>query len=175
MSSREIIDKDDQLARFSMAQPLGRFCYLWLITLGLYGLHWHYMNWRSFKEGRLSAALAAVFSGFTIYPLSKRVFRLAREQDVAARVEPGLIWISCLIGNMIGFKAPGFWFLLGLPLVLIPTLYVQRTINGYWIRLAPERVQREFFSGGLVAWSTAGLVLWVLTIIGVLDEIVALN
>jgi hypothetical protein len=171
MTGQKPLDDPEQLARFSITQPLGRFSFLWLITLGFYGLHWHYMNWRSFGYRKFSAVCFAIFSGFSIYGLAKRIFRLASEQGMTTSVEPGVILFFCVLGNVIGNRAPGFWFLFGIAITLFPTLYLQRFLNMYWSKLKPNHSQRSFFSGGFIAWSIAGIIYWSLVVLGVLDEI----
>jgi hypothetical protein len=170
MAEQKPSDNLEQLARFSTIQPLGRFSFLWLITFGIYGLHWHYMNWRSFGCSKFSSVMSAIFSGVSIYGLSKRIFRLINGQGVTVSVDPNIIVASCVLGSIISNRAPGFWFLLGMPLILFPTLYLQRFLNAYWLEVKPGRSQRSWFSGGFIAWSIAGSILWSLFVLGTLDE-----
>jgi hypothetical protein len=170
MFGKEPIEDPEQLARFSTTQPLARFCFLWLITLGFYGWHWHYLNWRSFNYGKFSSVLLTIFDEISIYGLAKHIFRLANRQGITVRIDPIYMLISCLVGAYVAYKAPGFWLLLGLPLVLLPSLYLQRCLNMYWLKFRPERKQRSFFSGGFIAWSIFGVIFWSLFIIGTLDE-----
>ena len=170
MAEQEPPANPEQLARFSTTQPLGRFSFLWLITFGIYGLHWHYINWRSFGYGKSSSVLFAIFSGFSIYGLSKRICRLVTGQGITVGIAPGVLVFSAALGGVVSNRAPGFWFLLGLPLILFPTLYLQRFLNMYWLKSKPEHSQRSFFSGGFIAWSIAGVIIWSLIILGTLDE-----
>jgi hypothetical protein len=170
MVGQENPNNTEQLARFSMTQSLGRFSFLWLITFGVYGLHWHYMNWRSFGYTKLSSVGFAIFNEFSIYGLSKRIFRLVNGQGITVGIEPVVFLFSCVLGSIIGNTAPGFWFLLGMPLILLPTLYLQRFLNMYWLQSNPGHAQRSLFSGGFIAWSIVGSILWFLIILSTLDE-----
>lgn len=108
----------------------------------------------------------AIFNVFSIYWLSKRIFRLVNRQGITVDIDPGSIVFLCILGSVIGNNAPAF-FLLGLPLILFPTLYLQRFLNMYWLKSKPEHSQRSFFSGGLIAWSIAGVILWSLVVLGI--------
>ncbi|MBD2461181.1 hypothetical protein H6G89_09005 [Oscillatoria sp. FACHB-1407] len=166
----DIPNDSEQFARFSMTQSLGRFSFLWLITLGIYGLHWHYMNWRAFGFGKFSSGFFALFSGFAIYGLARRIFQLATGQGMTVGVDPAILLFACVLGGILSNRTPGFWFILGLPLILIPTLYLQQFLNTYWSKVKPDRPQRPLFSGGFFVWTIVGVILWGLTIVGILME-----
>jgi hypothetical protein len=161
---------DNQRSRFSMTQPLWRLAFLVFITLGFYQLHWAYMHWRSFDFGRLQSGFFAIFSGFTIYGIAKRIFHLAGSQGVIIGFSPGVILFGYAIGNVISNRAPGFWFILGVPIAIVPLLYVQNVLNLYWEKSRTQHRQIPLFSWGLFAWSVLGLLLWSLAILGTLDE-----
>jgi hypothetical protein len=160
----------NQLSQFSMTQPLWRLAFLAFITLGLYQVHWAYMHWRSFDFGRLNSGFFAVFSGFTIYGIAKRIFHLAGSQGIVTGFSPGVILFGYALGNVISNRAPGFWFILGVLIAILPLLYVQNSLNLYWEKSRIKHRQIPLFSWGFFVWSAFGLLLWGLIILGTLDE-----
>jgi hypothetical protein len=161
-------DNSDKLVRFLRIQSLGRFSFLWLMTMGTYGLHWHYMNWRFFGYKNRKSSFFAVFSGFSIYGLTRRILRLANR---SISVKPGLFLFLSVLGNIIGSNIEyGFWFFLGLLLAGLPPLYLQSVLNQYALKSISGYKYNSFFSGGAIYWSIFGLFLWSLVILGMMGE-----
>jgi hypothetical protein len=151
---------------FSNVMPVWKFCFLYIITLGLYQLPWCHKQWKFLKEKdnvNINPWLRAWFLPFTMYGLAKKIFVIAEKQGY--RENPSAFQITLI-----------YWFFnvlsnLPAPLSLIalfscvPLLTILKAVNYYWEQQQPHLPVRESFTGREVTWIVFGAIFWLLVII----------
>jgi hypothetical protein len=155
--------------QYSNVLPVGKFCFLYIITLGLYQIPWCHKQWKFLKEKddlNINPWLYAWFFAFTIYSLAKKVFHLAEKEGYPNRPSAGgitaLYWFFIVLSNL---------FFLFAFLSLIPLVSILKAVNYYWEQEEGGRLMiREGFTGGQVAWIVFGVLFWLLFLIGLFSQ-----
>ena len=154
---------------FSNVQPIWRFCFLYIITLGLYSIAWHHKQWTFIRNrGNLAippgAWIRGIFSGFFIYILCRRISALAEDRGYEKKLSAfGLSALVLFLGSFAQLPAPfGFLYLL----IVIPHIPILKAVNYYWEQEEkPSLPVRKNFTRGELVWIGVGAVLWLVTIV----------
>ena len=144
-----------------------------IFTLGLYQIHWFYMQWdyvRRADRKHFNPALRAILSGIFAYSL----FRSIKARGLARRAEiawsPGLLtiawWFVGVLGGALA-RALGLLDLLGVAGQVLLLTAVQRGIN----RLNDPSSMNRRYSAINVAGIVAGAALWCLAAIGAYSQL----
>jgi len=156
--------------QFSNVMPVRKFCFLMIITFGLYQLPWCHKQWNFLKNRdnlNINPWLRAWFFAFTIHSLAKKIFFLAEREGYRERTsafQVTLIYWICIVL----YQLPGIFWFLGL-FYFVPLLTILKAVNYYWEQQQPNLPVREFFTGREVAWIVFGAIFWLLVIIGLLS------
>jgi hypothetical protein len=157
--------------QFSNVMPVWKFCFLMIITLGLYLWPWCHKQWKFLKDREnlnINPWVRALFFAFTMHSLAKKVFVLAERQgyrEKPSAFQVTLIYWICIVL----FQLPGIFKLVGL-FYVVPLLTILKAVNYYWEQEQPNLPIRESFTGGEVAWIVFGAIYWLLLIIGLLSR-----
>lgn len=156
---------------FSNVMPVWKFCFLYIITYGLYQIPWGHKQWKFLKQKdnlNIKPWLRALFFPLTMYGLAKKIFVLAEKQGY--KENPSAFQITSIYSF--------FWVLYFLPAPLwlialfacVPLLTILKAVNYYWEQQQPNLPVRESFTGREVTWIVFGTILWLwLVIIGLLS------
>ena len=157
---------------FSNVQPIWRFCFLYIITLGLYSIAWHHKQWTFIRNrGNLAippgAWIRGIFSGFFIYLLCRRISALAEDRGYEKKLSAfGLTALVWFLGSLANLPDP---FRLLTVLIVIPHIPILKAVNYYWEQEEkPSLPVRTNFTRGELVWVGIGAVLWIVTIIDIL-------
>jgi hypothetical protein len=181
-----------QFQQYSNIQPVWKFIFLYIITIGIYQLPWGHKHWKLVKEReglKINTWLRSWFLPFTLFGLAKRIFALAEDKGYREKPSPavitslfwffvvlrlpntiGLLFLFVLLPNTIGLL---FLFVLppnpiGLPALLVnffPLLAVLKAANFYWEKEQPNLPLRKSWTGGEIAWIIFGGIFWVFLLI----------
>ena len=157
---------------FSNVQPIWRFCFLYIITVGLYSIAWHHKQWTFIRNrGNLAippgAWIRGIFSGFFIYLLCRRISALAEDRGYEKKLSAfGLTALVWFLGSLANLPDP---FRLLTVLIVIPHIPILKAVNYYWEQEEkPSLPVRTNFTRGELVWVGIGAVLWIVTIIDIL-------
>ena len=120
---------------FSNVQPIWRFCFLYIITVGLYSIAWHHKQWTFIRNrGNLAippgAWIRGIFSGFFIYLLCRRISALAEDRGYEKKLSAfGLTALVWFLGSLANLPDP---FRLLTVLIVIPHIPILKAVNYYW-------------------------------------------
>ncbi|MBW4574595.1 MAG: hypothetical protein KME08_04860 [Aphanothece sp. CMT-3BRIN-NPC111] len=155
--------------QFSNVQPIWKFCFLYIITFGIYQLPWAHKHWKFIKERenlKISAWFRSWFLPFFLYSLCQKVFALAEEQGYREKPSPFQItlfyWIFVVLSRL-----PDPLWLISL-LSFVPLLSILKAINYYWEQKQQHLPKRTSFTGREIAWIVFGVIFWLLVIVGLL-------
>jgi len=157
--------------QFSNVMPVWKFCFLYIITFGLYQLPWCHKQWKFLKDREnlnINPWVRAIFFQFTMYSLAQKVFALAdregyREKPSAFQVTL-TYWVIIVL-----YQLPGIFKLISF-LAFVPLLTILKAVNYYWEQEQPNLPVRDSFTGREVAWIVFGAFFWLLVIIGLLSR-----
>ncbi|MDQ2099287.1 MAG: hypothetical protein QQW96_16785 [Tychonema bourrellyi B0820] len=157
--------------QFSNVMPVWKFCFLMIITFGLYELPWCHKQWKFLKDREnlnINPWVRAVFFLFTMHNLAKKVFVLAEKQGYRERPSAFQVTLIYWIFFILSFLPDPFWLISFFGVV--PLLTILKAVNYYWEQEQPNLPVRKSFTGREVAWIVFGAILWLLVIIGSLLE-----
>lgn len=151
---------------------LAKFIFLYVATLGMYGIWWSYKTWRFFKERNdsdISPIARAIFAIFFHYDLITRVQYFAEEKDYNKDYSAGLLTFGFIAANFLSYlPAPLNFLSLTSFVFLIPPFQAWN----YALENADDVkvVYQNGITGRHVAAVLIGIVFWIFTIIGIIAE-----
>ena len=151
--------------QFSNVQPIWKFCFLYIITGGIYQLPWAHKQWKFIKERenlKISAWVRAWFLPFSLYRLCQRVFALAEEQGYREKPSP---FVITLLYWVFMSSSSNLWLRLLSLLSLVPLLSVLKAMNYYWEQKQHHLPKRTSFTGREIIWIVFGVILWFVVIL----------
>jgi hypothetical protein len=154
---------------FSNVQPIWRFCFLYIVTFGVYAIAWHHKQWKLIKDrGNLrippGAWVRGILFGLFMYILCRRISALAEDRGYKERFSAFSLTAFLWFSNFLGRLPSPFWFLTFFS--VIPHIPVLKAVNYYWEQEQPGLPIRKNFTGREFVWLGFGGVLWVLVLIG---------
>ncbi|MEH2327359.1 MAG: hypothetical protein V7K32_28140 [Nostoc sp.] len=156
-----------QIQQYSNIQPVWKFIFLYIITFGIYQIPWGHKHWKFVKEReglKINAWLRSWFLPFTLFWLAKRIFALAEDKGYREKPSPAaitsLFWFFVVLKQL-----PNILGLLAL-LSFFPLLTVLKAVNFYWEKEQPNLQLRKSWTGGEIAWTVFGGILWVFILVG---------
>lgn len=174
------VDASDELMFYVVSKR--KFLVLFVATLGLYGVYWAYKNWQRYKavsNEKVIPILRGFFQIFFTHSLFMKVQASLEKRGVdfawSAKGHATWLVILLIISNLldrlamksIGSPHTDFAsFLIMIPL-LLAYLKAQEAIN----RACGDAqgTSNGHFTGANLAWIAFGLILWGLSIYGVLN------
>jgi hypothetical protein len=163
------IDQPVTNEEFSNVQPIWKFCFLCIITAGIYQLPWAHKQWKFIKERdnlKISAWGRSWFLPLFLYSLCQKVFALAEEQGYREKSSPFQItlfyWFFIVL-----LRFPDPLSLIGL-LSFVPLLSILKAMNYYWEKKQHHLPKRTSFTGREIIWIVFGVIIWFLIILGML-------
>jgi hypothetical protein len=158
---------------------------LYLLTLGFYGVYWHYQNWARYNRNSPNAARA----GNGVWPLPRAVFSVFFVHDLLAKVkaqgsrinEVGiwdtkphaiLLVLLLLLSNVLdraASKSVGSPYTDVLALLILFPLAHQYSMAQTMINLScgdPKGKGNDRFGAANIAWMVVGGLLWLLLLLG---------
>ena len=157
-----------------------KFQILFLTTLGLYGLYWFYRHWRNYKlhSGRdLWPVPRAIFSVFFVHALFDRFYRDAIENESVKRwhykIEASLYIVFIIVSNLSDRLVSLGFSVITSAVIGIGSIIVVAWILGRAQAVAnlacgdPRGKANSRIGIANIAWILLGLVLWLLTIVGI--------
>jgi hypothetical protein len=155
--------------QFSNVQPIWKFCFLYIITFGIYQLPWAHKLWKFIKEHenlKISAWGRSWFLAFFLYSLCQKVFTLAEEQGYREKSSPFQITLFFWF-FMVLSRFPNLLGLMGL-LSFVPLLSILKAMNYYWEQKQRHLPKRTSFTRREIIWIVFGVFIWFLVILGML-------
>lgn len=153
--------------QFSHVQPIWKFCFLYIITLGIYQLPWSHKQWKFIKERenlKISAWGRSWFLPFFLYSLCQKVFALAEEQGYREKPSPFQITLFYWVFIILSRLPDPLWFISLFSFV--PLLSILKAMNYYWEQKHHHLPKRTSFTGKEIIWIVFGVFLWFLVIYG---------
>jgi len=152
--------------QFSNVQPIWKFCFLYIITFGIYQVPWAHKQWKFIKERenlKISAWARSWFLPLFLYSLCQKVFALAEEQGYRKKHSP--FWItSFYLSFIVLSKLPDPFWLITL-LKFVPLLSILKAMNYYWEQKQGNLPKRTSFTGREIRWIVFGVIFWFLVIL----------
>lgn len=152
---------------------------LFLATIGLYQIYWHYKNWRLFKlrsqtEGTSGANVwpvpRAVFSLFFVHALLRHVKRLAvaenRDTAFNSTLNASLMVLLMLAGAVLGNFPEASPYLVPATaaalILLVPTMFVYRAVQTFINQTCgdPLGAANDTFTVANYLWIAFGVLIW---------------
>jgi hypothetical protein len=180
------MDRPVDNEEFSNVQPIWKFCFLCIITVGIYQLPWAHKLWKFIKERdnlKISAWGRSWFLPFFLYSLCQNVFPLAEEQGYRKKYSPFQItlfyWFFIVLSRFHDPLSLFYWFftvlsrfhgplsLIGL-LSFVPLLSILKAMNYYWEKKQHHLPKRTSFTSREIIWIVFGVIIWFLVILGIL-------
>jgi len=158
------MSKPHRIEYFSVSNK--KLIVLALCTFGLYGLYWHYRNWKEIEDKggeSIFPLLRGLLSVLFCYGLFSRILSSARLHGFKPRHSAGILATAYIL-IVLALRAPGpFWFVYLLS--FIPLIYVQSAIAANNSSLNPSYVANSKFSKMEIFISIAGGAIVALTIL----------
>ena len=154
---------------FFYSVSLVKLGFLGATSFGFYLVWWFWSQLRAEApgDGRWSAALKTVFSGFFFYSIARQVKEEAEKHDISCRYSPavltGVLWITSIAVRVL--EAPGS-VLLAVLCIPAPLLLVQSTINR--VNAMTSGDQPRGWRWWEIAIAIALALFWALIVIGLL-------
>jgi hypothetical protein len=151
---------------------LGKFIFLFIATMGMYGFWWSYKTWRFFKErsnSDINPIARALFAIFFHYDLITRVQYFAEEKEYDKNYSPGLLTFGFIASNFLSYLSFPLNFLSMTSFVfLIPPFQAWN----YALEQADDVkvVYQNGITGRHVLAVALGILFWILTIAGLSAE-----
>jgi hypothetical protein len=156
-----------QIQPYSNVQPVWKFCFLYIITFGIYQIPWGHKHWKFIKEReglKINAWFRSWILPFTLYWLAKRMFSLAEEKGYKEKPSPsmvaGLFWFFFVLS----WLPEPLWLISFLS--FLPLLTVLKAANFYWEKEQPNFPLRKSLTGREIAWTIFGVIFWFLVLLG---------
>ena len=154
---------------FFYSVTLFKLGFLGATSFGFYLLWWFWSQWRTEapNDGRWSAALKTVFSGFFFYSIARQVKEEAEKHGVTCRYSPALL-TGVLFATAIAVRvleSPGL-VLLAVLLIPVPLIPVQGTINRINATTSGDRPSS--WRPWEIVISTLLALFWALVLVGLL-------
>lgn len=153
--------------QYSNVQPIGKFCFLYIITFGLYLIPWGHKHWKFIKEREglnINAWLRSWFLPLTLYWLAKKIFALAEVKGYREKPSPALI-NGLYVFFLVLRRLPDPIWLISL-FSFLPLLTILKAANYYWKKEQPYLPLKQSWTGGEIAWAVLGVIFWLLVLIG---------
>lgn len=163
------IDRPVANEQFSNVQPIWKFCFLYIITFGIYQLPWAHKQWKFIKERdnlKISAWGRSWFLPFFLYSLCQKVFALAEEQGYREKPSPFQITLFYWVFIVLSYLPDPLW-LIGF-LSFVPLLSILKAMNYYWEQKQRHLPKRTSFTRSEIIWIVLGAIFWFLVILGML-------
>jgi hypothetical protein len=159
--------KTGEIQQYSNIQPVWKFVFLYIITFSIYEIPWGHKHWKFIKEReglQLNAWLRSWFLPFTLFWLAKRIFALAEDKGYPEKPSPGaitaLFWFFIVLVQLPDPLGYMFFFF-----SLFPLLTILKAANFYWEKEQPNLPIRTSWTGGEIAWTVFGVILWLFILI----------
>ena len=162
--------ENKQLLVYSNAIPLWKLFVFSIITMGLYSYYWYYRNWRYIRELeetdikpglRTLGLFVPILGWILIYQQYKYINQYVQSATGHYFSAGGMIAMH-IVFNLIArvitagttsmeSTSASFWYLLIIPMYLIPMVIVQYNFNLYWTATQPDlRIRHRLTIGEII-------------------------
>ncbi len=152
---------------------INNFIFLFLLTLGLYGVWWMYKSWKFFQEKDnldIMPAMRAIFSIFFLYGLFERIQSFAQSKGYTKNYSSAALFIAFVLFNLLSSLPDPMWIISILAFVfLIPPF---NALNYAMLQSEEYRViEREGFNQRQIVLVVFGILWWALILLGLFVEV----